>query len=381
MSYRYRISYLSEFSIVFIFANLLLLSCRPAEGVPPPVVFLRPADSGKVQLFYASDPGDEGRPLINYGNNPGPDIIDFAVSPDGRSIAYSAFVSSGGTEIRSVTSNGSNDKILLSCPDNECSDISWAPGGTQLVYERRDIENGHTTQPRLYWLHISSGETLPLITGDNSPSFAASFSPDGHWISYFSPNNDGIVLYNLIDGHQRLLPSRVGRPAVWSPDSTSVIISDLVVDAVVTTPYGEDSPEAVQESAAVYLYRVLLSEEGSRQLLSPEASIEDSAPAWSPDGRAIAFGRRPAATITGRQLWLMRPDGTNAEALTNDPNLFHGPPAWSPDNRYLLFQRFDFARPDAVASVWLLDLETGSLTEVSDTGFQPAWLVSRSVSN
>jgi TolB protein len=381
MSYRYRISFFSEFSIISIFVILLMAGCRSAEGDLPPVIFLRPDDSGQVQLFYASNPGDEGRPLIHYGNNPVPDVIDFAVSPDGRSIAYSTFASSGGTEIRSVASNGSNDRVLLSCPDNECSDISWAPSGTQLVYERRHIENGRTTQPRLYWLHISSGETLPLIAGDNSPSFAASFSPDGHWISYFSPNNDGIVLYNLTDGLQRLLPSRVGRPAVWSPDSTSVIISDLVVDAVVTTPYGEDSPEAVQESAAVYLYRLLLSEEGSRQLLSPEASIEDSAPAWSPDGQSIAFGRRPAATITGRQLWLMRPDGTNAEALTNEPNLFHGPPAWSPDGRYLLFQRFDFATPDAVASIWLLDVEAGSLTQVVETGFQPAWLVSGDASN
>jgi TolB protein len=326
-------------------------------------------------LFILSGIGDEARPLVDYANNQTPDIIDFAVAPDGRSIAYSAFSATGGTEIRIMAANGSNDRIILTCPNDECSDIVWTPEGSRLVFERRILTAGRAAQPRLFWLDPATGETQPLIAGNNSPSFAASFSPDGRWISYFSPNNDGIVLYDLLDSRQRLLPSRVGRPAVWSLDSTEVIISDLVVDAVVTSPYGEDGPEAVQESAAVYLYRVILSEEGSRQLLSPEANIEDSAPAWSPDGRSIAFGRRPAATITGRQLWLMRPDGTDGRALTNDPNLFHGPPAWSPDGRFLLFQRFDLTRPSAVASVWLLELETGAFTRLAEGGFQPAWLM------
>jgi TolB protein len=373
----YRHGFILRYRLRFLFVSIvipLILGCSRSSNNLPPVLFLRPDDTGRATLFILSGIGDEARPLVNHANDQAPDIIDFAVGPDGRSIAYSAFSATGGTEIRIIDANGSNDRVLLTCPTDECSDIVWTPDGSRLVYERRVLTAGRAAQPRLSWLDPADGETQPLISGNNSPSFAASFSPDGRWISYFSPNNDGIVLYNLLDGRQRLLPSRVGRPAVWSLDSTAVIISDLVVDAVVTTPYGEDGPEAVQESAAVYLYRVLLSEEGSRQLLSPEANIEDSAPAWSPDGRLIAFGRRPAATITGRQLWLMRPDGTNAQALTNDPNLFHGPPAWSPDGRFLLFQRFDLARPSAPASVWLLELETGAFIRLSERGFQPAWL-------
>jgi Tol biopolymer transport system component len=76
----------------------------------------------------------------------------------------------------------------------------------------------------------------------------------------------------------------------------------------------------------------------------------------------------------GRQLWLMRADGSDAHALTNDADVHYGPFAWSPDGRYILLQRYDLAEPYARAAIGLLEVGTGIMREVAAPGMQPAWL-------
>src|SRR5690606_15262689 len=127
------------------------------------------------------------------------------------------------------------------------------------------------------------------------------------------------VLYRLADGFQRLLPSRVGSPAAWSPDSAAVVYGDLVVVAHEMESEGVDLPPPFLESSYTFLYLTRVNEDSARQRLSPDAAVADGVPAWSPDGKWIAFGRAPANTGAARQLWLMRPDGGEARALTSDP--------------------------------------------------------------
>jgi TolB protein len=77
--------------------------------------------------------------------------------------------------------------------------------------------------------------------------------------------------------------------------------------------------------------------------LTTTAGVEDVAPAWSPDGRRIAFGRN--GLKAGWHLYLMRPDGTHQRAITGRLS-FATEPAWSPDGRRLAFTWMP-ARPPA----------------------------------
>jgi Tol biopolymer transport system component len=62
------------------------------------------------------------------------------------------------------------------------------------------------------------------------------------------------------------------------------------------------------------------------------------APAWSPDGRTIAFGRGFYYDGPDRsQLWLIQPDGTGLRQLTDLP-CGAGAPSWSPNGRRLAFE-------------------------------------------
>ncbi len=352
-------------ALALALALLALAGCAASSGQPA-ILFLRADAAGRVQLYRQDAPGTAPQQL---GGQAAGDVLDFAAAPDGRRVVYTVADGARGA-IRIVNSGGNNDRELLSCPDAECSGPVWSPDGARLVFERRPLEaTGTLGSPRLQWLDPVEGTTLPLIEGE-VVGYGARFSPDGAWLTYVSPGDEGVVLYRLADGQQRLLSSRVGRPAAFSPDSTQVIVGDLVMEGNPTAP-GDDAP--IQESSRVYLYRVELAGEG-RERLSPDLPVDDSAPAWSPDGQWIAFGRAPADTAYGRQLWLMRPDGSDARALTSEPTLFHGPPAWSPDSTTLLYQRFDLDDPAATPEVWTLRLSDGATTRVAPGGYLPAWL-------
>ena len=64
-----------------------------------------------------------------------------------------------------------------------------------------------------------------------------------------------------------------------------------------------------------------------------------STPAWSPDGRRIAYA---AGDFTGRFIYTVNADGTNVRrvtAMTDSMKITDDSPAWSPDGRWIAFQR------------------------------------------
>lgn len=354
------------YGLITLGALLLVGGCSGGAALPP-VLFLRADDAGRAHLYRQDAPDSPARRLSAL---PAGDVLDFAAAPDGESVVYSVFNGSDGA-LRLVDADGGGDRELLACPQAECSAPVWSPDGARLIYERRPLNDaGVLGSPRLMWLDPAGGETIPLVAAEaataKSIGYGARFSPDGAWLSYVSPGDEGVVVYHLADGAQRLLGSRVGRPAAFSPDSAAVIVSDISLVA-----------SATQESSRVYLYRVALTGRGTeegRERLSPDQPVDDSAPAWSPDGQWIAFGRAPADTAAGRQLWLMRADGSEARALTGQPSIFHGPPAWSPDGGTLLYQRYNLNDPAAEPEVWSLRLSDGAATLVAPGGYLPAWL-------
>jgi TolB protein len=62
---------------------------------------------------------------------------------------------------------------------------------------------------------------------------------------------------------------------------------------------------------------------------------EERDPAWSPDGRWLAFVRREPG-FTSREIWRIRPDGSDPQRLTR-LNVGSYGPAWSNDSRRIVF--------------------------------------------
>jgi TolB protein len=104
-------------------------------------------------------------------------------------------------------------------------------------------------------------------------------------------------------------------------------------------------------------------------------------PAWSADGTRIAYTTAAADELGeefehGADLWVMRADGSAKKRITHD-RVADFEPAFSPDGRTLAFSSYR-ARPRVDAEIWTIALRTGRLKRLtrnraydSDPEFSP----------
>ena len=295
-------------------------------------------------------------------------------------MAYAVNLPDGSSQIKLLTlRNGrvGQPQTSLTCADADCAQPVWHPDGRRLLYERRVPPN--FSRPQLWWLDTETGETVLLLEKETAVGSSARFSPDGTWVSLATSPDQGLRLYNFTDGRSLTFPSDVGTAVAWHPFGHQLLFQNS--RAVVFHGANDDNHAEHSHDFAVgvSLYLATLGNTATLpndQLLSEDGAFNDGNAAWSPDGQWIAFGRRLARTSSGRQLWLMRADGSEARPLTKDMSQNYGPPSWSPDGRFLLFQQYNSATPNEPPTVWLLEIASGKFAQVANSGLLPSFLLS-----
>jgi TolB protein len=178
------------------------------------------------------------------------------------------------------------------------------------------------------------------------------WSPDGRSMA-FASSRDGsshiFVMKANGSGTSRLTSTKADdvHPS-WSPDGKSIVFA---------------------RGKFARIYVIGRNGLGLRRLTDDGAW--ETTPSWSPDGRWIAYVRRqPGQSI--REIWLVRPDGSERHQLTRLGASTYSP-TWSPDGKQLAFSSNVRGGRWKIYKIGVDGHGLRRVTRSPDDDFEPSW--------
>jgi Tol biopolymer transport system component len=281
-------------------------------------------------------------------------------APTGR-ILYSAIAptaTSGSVYVMNADGSGVT-KLTGTRPADA---PAWSPDGTRVAFQGGDG----------FWVMNADGSNATRIYHElRMQAFGPAWSPDGQQIAFISappcgPCSPGMTwtLYIMNadgSGLRKVTDTQTGSTPAWSPDGQTIVFVGTASDPPTAAnglqsirldgsglrqlTSGDDfSPAWSPDGRFAFLRGATTATSGAILFTLVVANGDGSAPleihlpiavgpplAWSPDGAWIALSGAANMTLleTGQSdIWIMRPDGTNAMNLTNTTGLGEGSPSW-----------------------------------------------------
>lgn len=229
--------------------------------------------------------------------------------------------------------------------------LSWSPGGSILLFS----SYAYTSYCILAFDGLTNPIPIAASSSDESSGPNGCWSNDQGLIVYTTYNTDststvrtvpgnlGALLVVINDGRNHLHPT-------WTADEDSLLLCTYENDhwGLWKTVYHEDS---------------LLT---PAEFYTPQ--YDCLRPSYSPDDQWILF---ELSHGSHSDIWLIRPDGSNAHAVIEDSyDNIH--PCWGPENDWFAFS----SNRSGNYEIWVSNLDGSTLIKVTDDpddDIYPAW--------
>ncbi len=244
-----------------------------------------------------------------------------------------------------------------------------SPDGQWVVYTvRTKMLKEDKNETRIWMVSTHSGDPLPM-TDESVSSSHPRWSPDGKYLAFTSSRNGGksqVWLLNRLGGEAvRLTDILQGvGDFEWSPDSTRLVLvlkdpkpedAEAAKEKDKTPPKPKTQPPYVidrlqfkQDTVGYldnhrsHLYVFNIEKKSVTQITSGD--FDDSEPAWSPDGKTLAFTSNRSTPDPDRNfntdIWVVDAENTDKGAhltqITTNPGADRSP-TWSPDGKRIAF--------------------------------------------
>ena len=237
------------------------------------------AKGGGTSAIYAMD--FDGANAYKVSNNSSQNILP-AWSPSGGQIAYTSFMRNNPELYVAAAGGGRPNK--LSNQHGMNTGAAWSPDGKQIALTLSKDGN-----PEIYVINASDGSIVRRITNDRAIDTSPAWSPDGGQLAFVSDRNGGPQIF--------VVPAAGGTPRqvsfngsynttpTWSPAKGKHIIA-----------------YTTRDGSTYDIVTLDLDSKAMTRVTQNEGSNEE--PAFSPNGRAIAFAR------AGQGVFIANADGT-----------------------------------------------------------------------
>jgi len=274
-------------------------------GPPPHEDFRYPSAALNGSIAYSRNGAIWVIDPDGTGNVPltGPaEAYNPAWSPDGSKIAFQAD-STCCYQIYVMGADGTG-RTRLTHGFNQDLLPDWSPDGTKLVFSRAFRDDAQI------FVMGADGSNETNVTNHPSSNFHPSWSPDGTKIA-FSSDRDGVVVFGV--------------------------------------PAGQ-----------IYV----MNADGTGQSRMTNASANENAPAWSPDGTRIVFESTLEDPVNGNpDIYVMNADGSGRTRLTTNPG-FDSDPSWSPDGTMIAYSQD--------GQIWIMNVDGTGKTRVTPNDGVPS---------
>ena len=327
--YQMSIQFLRPFGL-FFFAALVCLTLgvvhhdtKPAHasyaGANGKIAFTRNAGGNSEIWVMDADSKNETRITSGGGDflpmwSPDATLISFGSRRGGSSTPHAYIVNADGSALRRLTTDERGEGRATWNSDMSRVTFPAAIDGKWTIVTRAGDGTGSDTQ--LTTPGTSENDTVPIFSPDGNQVLFLRMTGQGTDAKYaiYLVNSDGTGIKRLsgVDHNDA--------QADWSPDGSRIVFSNIAAD-------GQYSVWTMKPDGS------------DRQRLSPVLStMQQSAPAWSPDGTKILYNRFLRTSPTWSDIIIVNPDGTGEMVLTapaesgshNYPNWGRAPLQTSP---------------------------------------------------